>query len=352
MLPVIVGIVGHSNTGKTTLIEYLVKNFRKDGFKVGTLKHASHGFEVDKIGSDSYRHRQAGADIVCLHSKKDSVIFRKFDYTPPPEFLYSTFLREMDILLVEGFRRMKIPHFRLYTQNDTNQIKSPQHNIYELDCLDIFKPSARKKVYCQISELVSLHKNFSIAILAGGLGKRIGGNKPVKKILGTTLLEFLYKKLEHLSEDIFIVTKKNVKMHTMNCKVFYDISKYKKRSAIVGVLSALRYAKFDNVLILGCDMPLISEDLIRLILMSKVLNKNCEVVVPLNRNKPEPLCALYSKNSFVTIEMELHRSLSIVEAYKNINLSTFEVPKNLRYNLLNVNNTADLRLAEKILTGQ
>ena len=73
--PLIVSFVGPSGVGKTTVIEQLIALIRARGLTVGTVKHTPHGHEVDKIGSDSWRHRQAGADAVLLAGAAGAVIF-------------------------------------------------------------------------------------------------------------------------------------------------------------------------------------------------------------------------------------------------------------------------------------
>lgn len=59
-------VSGPSNSGKTTLIEKLIPRLRARGISVGTIKHAHHGFELDQHGKDSWRHAQAGADVVAV----------------------------------------------------------------------------------------------------------------------------------------------------------------------------------------------------------------------------------------------------------------------------------------------
>ena len=62
------GITGWKNSGKTTLTEKLVAELTRRGWKVSTVKHAHHAFDVDKQGADSFRHRQAGASEVAVVS--------------------------------------------------------------------------------------------------------------------------------------------------------------------------------------------------------------------------------------------------------------------------------------------
>lgn len=59
------GVTGWKNAGKTGLMERLVADISGRGFSVSTVKHAHHGVDVDQVGTDSYRHRAAGAARFC-----------------------------------------------------------------------------------------------------------------------------------------------------------------------------------------------------------------------------------------------------------------------------------------------
>ena len=74
-MPLVISFVGASGVGKTTVIEQLIPLVAVSGLRVGTVKHASHGHEVDRIGSDSWRHRRAGAEVVLLAGASGAVVF-------------------------------------------------------------------------------------------------------------------------------------------------------------------------------------------------------------------------------------------------------------------------------------
>ncbi|MBI4472863.1 MAG: molybdopterin-guanine dinucleotide biosynthesis protein B, partial [Acidobacteria bacterium] len=67
--------VGRSNSGKTTLIERLVPELVRAGYKVATVKHAGHGFDLDTEGKDSWRHKRAGASSVIVLSNGSLAMF-------------------------------------------------------------------------------------------------------------------------------------------------------------------------------------------------------------------------------------------------------------------------------------
>src|SRR4026207_1500245 len=111
----IFGFAGWSGSGKTTLIEQLIPLFVARGLKVSLVKHAHHSFDVDQPGKDSYRHRHAGCAEVLVTSSKRWVLMHELRGAPEPEF--SEILKQIspcDLLLVEGFKREKLPKLEVY----------------------------------------------------------------------------------------------------------------------------------------------------------------------------------------------------------------------------------------------
>lgn len=77
MIIPIICVVGRSKSGKTTLLEKLIPELKRRGYRVATIKHHSHpGFEIDVPGKDTWRHAQAGSDHVII-SAPDKVADRK-----------------------------------------------------------------------------------------------------------------------------------------------------------------------------------------------------------------------------------------------------------------------------------
>ncbi|PJC87927.1 molybdopterin-guanine dinucleotide biosynthesis protein B [Vibrio sp. HA2012] len=114
-LPVL-GFAAYSGTGKTTLLEALLPQLKKQGIRVAILKHAHHDFDVDTPGKDSYRLRKAGAEQVLLASGQRHVLMTE---TPEKEsgfeYLLSRFdCTKLDIILVEGCKNLSFPKLELH----------------------------------------------------------------------------------------------------------------------------------------------------------------------------------------------------------------------------------------------
>lgn len=109
MVP-IVSIVGRSNSGKTTLLEKLIRELAGRGRRIGTIKHHFHGpVEVDVPGKDSWRHRRAGARTVALASPDTLFLVGDTAGTWSLEAIAHQALFEVDLVLTEGFKSGPMP---------------------------------------------------------------------------------------------------------------------------------------------------------------------------------------------------------------------------------------------------
>lgn len=97
-------IAASSNSGKTTLIEKVVRILKKRGLRVAVIKHASKGFDLDRPGKDSWRFREAGADTVVLVGP-DSMAMMKRTVAPPALEELEPLVKDADIVIREGFKQ-------------------------------------------------------------------------------------------------------------------------------------------------------------------------------------------------------------------------------------------------------
>ncbi len=120
----IISIVGKSNSGKTTLIESLVVELKKRGYRVAVAKHATD-FELDKAGKDSWRFSQAGGEVVAINSPSELAIIKKLDHDLTPQELSRLLAFDYDLLLAEGFKQTNTPKIEVHRKEQGKEVLSP-----------------------------------------------------------------------------------------------------------------------------------------------------------------------------------------------------------------------------------
>lgn len=109
------GITGYSGSGKTTLIEGIVPRIIARGYSVSLIKHAHAGFDIDRPGKDSYRHREAGCREVLLASESRWVLMH--ERRAPGELDIDAHIARLspcDLILVEGYKETQIPMLEVH----------------------------------------------------------------------------------------------------------------------------------------------------------------------------------------------------------------------------------------------
>ena len=109
----IISIVGRSDSGKTTFLEKLIPELTRKGYRVATVKHDTHGFEVDREGKDSWRHARAGAHAVVISSPQKLALIQKVEADLSLDEI-SLWMPEVDLILTEGYKREGKPKIEVY----------------------------------------------------------------------------------------------------------------------------------------------------------------------------------------------------------------------------------------------
>ncbi len=108
-------VAASSNSGKTTLIEKVVRILKGRGLRVAVIKHASAGFDLDKPGKDSWRFQQAGADAVILSGPGRVALMQKVEHEPTPDEL-ARLAGDVEIVITEGFKKNAMNKIEVFRQ--------------------------------------------------------------------------------------------------------------------------------------------------------------------------------------------------------------------------------------------
>jgi len=115
-MPPVIAFIGKPDSGKTTLLEKLIPELHRRGYRIGTIKHHVHAFEMDKPGKDTWRHKQAGASTVALSSPTGLGVIRDVPEDLPIEELVGRYYGDIDLVIAEGYKRLGLPKIEVFRQ--------------------------------------------------------------------------------------------------------------------------------------------------------------------------------------------------------------------------------------------
>jgi molybdopterin-guanine dinucleotide biosynthesis protein B len=200
-MPNIISIVGKSNSGKTTLIEKLIPILTERGYKVGTIKHDAHTFEIDKKGKDTYRHKQAGASAVIISSSEKIALIKDVHKEADLDDLTMLLPDDIDIVITEGYKRTKMPKIEVFRtansreflcKNDSTLVAVVTDNLYDRELETVnnkFHIDAVKDVADFLENTLIKHKNENLLLYVDG--NKIELNDCVKETIISTIKELL-----------------------------------------------------------------------------------------------------------------------------------------------------------------
>ncbi len=110
----IISIVGKSNSGKTTLVEKLIPELIKRGYRVATIKHNKHGFDIDHEGKDSWRHKKAGACATVIACPTRVALIEDIDRDYSLEEIRDKYIKNADVILAEGYKGNPFPKIEVF----------------------------------------------------------------------------------------------------------------------------------------------------------------------------------------------------------------------------------------------
>jgi len=118
----IISIVGKSSSGKTTLLETLIAELKKRGYKVAIVKHSHHKDDLDTAAKDTWRFTKAGSELSAINSLDHLAIYRRVDDYFDPQDISNFVLWDFDILLTEGFKSSSYPKIEVHRNEQGQEI--------------------------------------------------------------------------------------------------------------------------------------------------------------------------------------------------------------------------------------
>ncbi|MEM2739227.1 MAG: molybdenum cofactor guanylyltransferase [Candidatus Bathyarchaeia archaeon] len=200
---------------------------------------------------------------------------------------------------------------------------------------------------------------LSSIILAGGSSRRFGRSKALVEVLGKPMLGYVYDAASSISDEVLVVISKDIDPSPIE-RIASDarivMEDYEASGPLRAALEGWRNVRGENSILLSCDIPLVSPELLSI--LSETMSNTFDAVVPRWPNGfIEPLYAAYRVKPAIeaavkALELGENRFMDMIQKIKRkIYFSTVAVENILGSTdtFLNVNSVEDLCRAEGIL---
>jgi molybdopterin-guanine dinucleotide biosynthesis protein B len=170
----VIGLAGWSGSGKTTLLGKVIPCLVGRGLKVSTLKHAHHGFDVDRPGKDSHAHRMAGATEVLIGSAARFALVHELRGAPEPALTdLLAKLSPVDLVIVEGYKAAPIPKLEVYRGAVGKPLLNPHDHCIVAIASDVPLPQVEVPVVSlddieTIADVITVEAEPIERVLGGG----------------------------------------------------------------------------------------------------------------------------------------------------------------------------------------
>lgn len=333
MIP-IVSIVGKSDSGKTTLLEKLITELNRRGYKVASVKHDAHDFEIDKEGKDSWRHKKAGAATTIVSSPHKLAIISDTNRDLRLSEIRERWITGEDIVLSEGYYRDKQPKIEVLRKEETDDwlcandssliaVASPSpvkcavpwfHLDDTQSMVDFIECRFLKKKVPLKEEAASNKHAVTGIILSGGQSIRMGKNKAFIEIKGQTIIDRTAELFRDMFHQVILVTNDPLQYAHLDLEIVTDF--IPTSGSLIGIYTGLFYSSHTHCFVAACDMPFLRKNVVEHMIAMK---DHYDVVIPHLKDGYHPLHALYSKKCLKAIEERIdEKHLKIIDFFNKV----------------------------------
>ena len=190
----IISVVGKSDSGKTTLLEKLITELKRRGYKVAIIKHTVEDIELDKQGKDTWRFSQSGSDVVAISSGRKLALMKKLERDFSPQELSRFIAWNYDLILTEGFKQSGTIKIEVHRKEQGEGLLSPVKQLLAVvtdEPLDIDVPQFSMREVQGLADLIenkilAKRKSEEVDLLVNE--EHIPLNPFIKSLIAKTLL--------------------------------------------------------------------------------------------------------------------------------------------------------------------
>lgn len=321
----IVHIVGKKGSGKTDLMVGLIRSLSGKGYKVVAVRHSSHDHQVDGLGTDTFRYKQAGARVAALVTTSETNLFIPTKDWDEKIMVLENVLFGTDLVLMEGGVKNGEYKIEVFKEDESLLCKDDEGLIAVVGGSSICEGITRFSTGDTegISNLIEgsfLVPIISAAVLAGGKSKRLGQNKSLMQINGITVLESVLNMVSPYVQKVMIITNAPEEYGFLDIETAKDIRP--GCGPLSGIHSALSLASSEYVLVVSCDIPLVGSKQIEQLVSSC---RGYDITIFKHKNF-EPLCAVYRRSCIGALnELIDHNEFRIIDLFPTLDVKVIRV---------------------------
>ncbi|MBC7659526.1 MAG: molybdopterin-guanine dinucleotide biosynthesis protein B [Chitinophagaceae bacterium] len=367
--PLEVSVLGYSGSGKTTLIERLIDDLRPF-WNLAYVKHDAHSIEVDTVGKDTFRAKQAGAQSAFISNEQ------KFAWMSSGKlsmFQQKSLFLESDAVIVEGYKTLDIDKIVVLDSAAAVLDVIPETTLPRIIAfvgaevlpprsLPIARPYFHRDDHEGIAALLQTHWHTKLRerplhglVLAGGLSSRMGRDKSLLPYEGRPQALRALDLLQSLEIPAFLSLRAEQWSEEARASLPIITDQFLGLGPFSGILSAMQSAPNAAWLVLACDLPLLQSPVVKHLIAMRQPQKLATAYRSVSDGLPEPLCAIYEPAMRMRLLEALGLGLScprkvllntasvILDPIDSLALTNVNTPDDYRTLIQTHNFTDDLR---------
>ena len=344
--PPVLHLVGRKRSGKTGLIIKLIRSLAAKGYRIAGVRHSPHTHCLDAEGSDTDAYKKAGAIGAALITAHETNLFCPAMSWDDKFLPIRHSFNHCHLILVEGGVKEGKEKIEIIPPGESPlcsgdvSLRALVSAHYAVPGLPSFDPEDVDGLSSFIEERY-IKTAISGAVMAGGRSSRLGVNKAFLKFHGRPGIELLLEKVSALVSPVTIITNSPAEFQYLTIAAAPDIRP--GCGPLSGIHAALSLSPTEYVLVVSCDLPLLTLHILR-----TLLAEYPGYDITLYKHKLfEPLCAVYRRTCLPALEELMdHHEYRIIDLFPTLNVNVIRTEQNDAFQ--NINTPEDYeRVLEK-----
>jgi molybdenum cofactor guanylyltransferase len=334
-IPPILNIVGRKRSGKTGLMIQLIQVLSAKGYRVAGVRHSPHSHCIDTEGSDTAAYKKAGATGAALITASETSLFYPATTWDDKLMPVRHTFNHCHLILVEGGVKEGKEKIELVPPGESPLCRGDRNLRAVVSTHDAapglprFDPADADQLSLFIEERY-IRAAISGAVMAGGRSSRLGANKAFLKLRNRPVIELVLEQVSALVSPVQLIANSPSEFAYLNIPAVPDIRP--GCGPLSGIHAALSLSSTDYVLVVSCDLPLLTPQILRTLLCSYPGHD----ITLYKHALFEPLCAVYRRTCLPALEELMdHQEYRIIDLFPTLSVNVIRTDQKEMFQSIN-----------------